>query len=156
MISADMAKEVLKRLKFDNKSMDLIFLLIKNHDRQIHANEKSVRKAVHFIGEAVFLDLLKIKEADIRAQNPKYLDMRINTLDQIKSIYFETKNCGACFSVRDLAINGNDLMDMGFNKGKDIGIFLEKLLHLVIETPELNTHELLIRKAIELKNNSIK
>ncbi|MCI7443185.1 MAG: polynucleotide adenylyltransferase, partial [Clostridium sp.] len=49
-----------------------------------------------------------------------------------------------CFTIKDLAIDGRDLIALGIKPGKDIGIILNKLLDKVIENPNLNNKEVLI------------
>ena len=54
-----------------------------------------------------------------------------------------------CFSLKDLKINGRELIELGFNKGKEIGEILNYLLEKVIENPDLNNKEQLIKLAKE-------
>lgn len=142
--SAMLAEDVLKRLKFDNKTIDRVCRLIKHHDRYIESTEKAVRKAVNVVGEDIFIELLKVKEADVSAQNPKNIETGIAHINEIKHLYEEIKRKGQCLSLKDLALNGDDLIKLGFTPGKNIGEALENLLEQVIETPELNEREKLV------------
>ena len=151
--SVSLAANILNRLKFDNKSTDKIIRLIKWHDRAIMAEQINVKKAIRLMGIDIFDDILKIREADIRAQNPKYIDKRLEKLEEVKNIYKDIINKKQCFSVDGLDISGKDLIDAGFREGKDIGGILEKLLDIVIQNPQINNKkELLnIAKQMDLK-----
>jgi tRNA nucleotidyltransferase (CCA-adding enzyme) len=142
--SMELADRILKRLRFDNKTINRITRLVKWHDRPIEATPKAVRRAVRIIGEDIFLDLLKVKEADVKAQNPEYLKERQIKLHNIKRIYEEIKQSGQCLSIKDLAVSGEDLLSIGIPEGKNIGSILKKLLDIVIEAPEMNTREKLL------------
>ena len=149
--SVDIAKEILKRLRFDNKSSDRILRLIEHHDRAITASSKSVRKAAAAAGADIFEDLLKVQEADKRAQNPEYLEKRLIELENIRNIYREITDSKQCVDIRSLAVNGNDLMELGYARGKLLGQALNHLFKLVLEDPALNTKEQLLDIAQKIK-----
>ncbi|MCR4434722.1 MAG: CCA tRNA nucleotidyltransferase [Clostridiales bacterium] len=142
--SANIAGQVLKRLRFDNKSAKSILDLIEYHDKNIEPSPKSVKRFVRQLGEDLFLDLLKVKEADKRAQNPQYSESRLKELERIRSIFYGIKEKGECMDLKDLAVDGNDLMSLGFKRGKEIGEMLDRLLELVIDNPELNSRDRLM------------
>ncbi len=146
-VSTGMAKDILNRLRFDNKNSELICRLIRFHDRSIETNHKAVRRALNVIGEDIFEYLLKVKEADKKAQNPEYLEEGLSYLNVIKSIYLDIKQKQQCTSLKDLAVDGKDLINLGLRQGKEIGEVLQKLLKSVIENPELNEKEKLLELA---------
>ncbi|HEY9062365.1 MAG TPA: CCA tRNA nucleotidyltransferase [Pseudobacteroides sp.] len=144
-VSVDLALSILKRLRFDNKSIDIILKLIKHHDMRVAPDNVSIKKALKTLGkEAIFL-LLKVKEADIRAQNTKFLESRLVDLAKIKCMAGEIIESNECFSLDSLAISGDDLINLGISQGRNIGIILNKLLDMVIESPQLNTYSHLCR-----------
>ncbi|MDN5323032.1 MAG: hypothetical protein PWQ67_1486 [Clostridia bacterium] len=142
-----LAKTILKRFRFDSKTIDKITRLIKWHDRPIEATPKSVRRAIKAIGEDIFMDLLKVKKADKEAQNPDFLDERQKKYSTIHKIYGEIKRTKQCVSIKHLAVGGNDLITIGIPEGKKIGIILNKLLDIVIEHPEMNNRDTLLNVA---------
>lgn len=150
--SMEIAKRVLGRLKFDNASIERILSLIKHHDMRINPDYKSVRKAASKMGEDIFLDLLKVQEADKSGQNPKYFNERSDILNKIREIYYDIKKNNHCLSIKDLAINGDDLLALGFEQGREIGVVLKKLLNAVLENPELNTKEMLLEMVDDVGN----
>lgn len=149
-VSCQMAETVLKRMKYDNTTINKVTTLIKYHDAQI-TDSNQIKRLLNKIGEKNFRDLLKVKEADIKAQNPEFYESRhielLNAENKLNIILREKQ----CFKLKDLKINGKDLIDMGFSKGEKIGTVLNKLLNLVIENPELNDREYLLNFARTLK-----
>lgn len=129
-ISYQRAKAALSRLKLDAATTELALTLIKYHDVQIEPTEKSVKRALNKYTPDVYFKLLEIKKADNLAQNPKY--NRIDQIEKLKSIAEEIIEKSECFSVKHLAVNGNDLINSGVPKGKEIGKNLEFLLDAVI------------------------
>ena len=150
-ISADKAEQILQRLRFDNASIARIKKFILEHDRQIVANEKSVRKAIAAISVDLFEDWLQIRLADIEAQNPDKASERITKLNAIKAIYNKIIAEKQCLSLKDLAVSGKDLMDMGFPQGKKLGEVLQMLLDAVLEQPELNERDRLLAIAMKYR-----
>lgn len=142
--SAEMAFDILKRMKYDNATIDKVTTLIKYHDREIKG-KKSIRKLLNEIGEDNFKDLLKVREADIQAQNLKYYGERHNQLLVTQKELDDVLAERQCFSLKDLQINGYDLINMGYKPGKNMGDMLHWILERVIENPELNTKEQLIK-----------
>ena len=59
-----------------------------------------------------------------------------------------------CFSMRDMAINGNDLIDIGIRQGPEIGRILKKLLDMIIEEEINNDRDILLLKAREIAGKS--
>jgi len=147
--SEEIARIILSRLKFDNKTLKEILHLIRHHDRNIGTNENSVRKAVAVIGEHLFEKYLKIREADISAQSPDFYESSMAKLKKVTQIYNEIKD-ESCFSLKGLKVNGDDLIAAGFRQGKEIGVVLNRLMEIVLENPSLNNRETLLEIAREL------
>lgn len=145
--SVMIAEKILERLRFDNKSIDRILRLIRFHDMDIIPQPKAVAKAVSTVGGDLFEDLLKVKRADITAQNPADADEGIGYLDRIENIYKELLEDNSCLRLRDLAVNGRDLIGLGFREGREIGEALHFLFEKVIEDPSLNDKAVLMRIA---------
>ena len=83
----EMAVNVLKRLKFDNDTIDKVKKIVRNHDRNIEPSAKSVRRAVHYIGEDIFPLLFSVKYADIMAQSSFQREEKLRKLQELKEIY---------------------------------------------------------------------
>ncbi len=143
-LSVKLSKAAMLRLRFDKKSMDRILRLVRCHDMHIKAEYKSVRKAMFKVGEDEFEDLLKVIEADKKAQNPKLLEQRTEKYKRLWEIYRDIREKGQCTSLRSLAVNGDDLITLGIKPGKKIKELLDNLLEKVIEEPRLNNRETLL------------
>lgn len=145
--SVEIAANVLERLKFDNRSADRILRLIRHHDRDIVPQPKAVARAVNAVGEDIFTDLLKVKRADKCAQNPADAAKGIDYIDRIENIYRELLISNSCLRLGDLAINGRDLIGLGYREGREIGKTLAILFEKVLEDPSLNDKAVLMRLA---------
>lgn len=148
--SMEIAENILRRLRFDNRSLDRILRLIRYHDREIVPQPTAVARAVNQVGEDIFPELLKVKRADSSAQNPVDLKKRMEGVDRIEKIYKELLEQKHCLKLKDLAVNGEDLIRMGFEKGPEIGKVLETLFGRVLTDPELNEREILKGMAIKM------
>lgn len=141
-ISAGKAEEALIRLKCDNKTKEKVVKLIKLHDTPIEENEIVIKKKLSKYGEDLFFDLISLKRADTLGLAPEFhcRDAHFDTLEAIAKKVLSEK---PCFSLKDLAVNGNDLAELGF-KGREIGEKLKLLLNAVMENKVENNKEDLI------------
>ncbi|MDL2211690.1 HD domain-containing protein [Erysipelotrichaceae bacterium OttesenSCG-928-M19] len=140
--STRIASEILERLKFDNKSKDIILKLIKNHMDEIIPTKKIVKRRLSKYGEDIFRQILELKKADIMGQAEKYQN-RLLEIENVYQIMEEIILAGACLSISDLNINGNDLIELGY-QGKEIGEILNNLLDNVIDDRLENDKEELV------------
>lgn len=147
---ANTAKNILRRLKFDNETIDYVYRLVKWHDYEFVLDEVSMRKAMNLIGSDLMDLLFEIKSGDILAQNPDTIEVKLNKLEIAKALVKDISLKGECVDLKSLHINGSDLILIGFEKGKRIGEVLNSLLNLVIEDPTLNEKNLLLDKAKEM------
>ena len=146
---AEMAGSILRRLKFDNDTRKRVARLVQVHDDlQIAAAQRSVRRAVYRIGADLFPDYLKVRRADIMAQNPDVRQEKLNELARIEEMYQKILEAQQCLSLKDLAVTGRDLIEAGMQPGPELGRTLNQLLELVIEHPEYNTKESLLERII--------
>lgn len=141
--SERLAEIVLRRLKFDNDTRKKVEKLVRWHDCRMMAVGSQIRKMASKIGEELFLDLLEVMRADVLAQSSYLQKEKLDELDKIKKVYEEIRQRAECLSIKQLAVNGNDLMQMGV-EGRAIGEKLEWLLERVLEEPSLNTRERLL------------
>lgn len=140
------AKNILRRLKFDNDTLHKVSKLVLFHDYRMPAAAKNVRRAMNKISEELFPLYMEVRRADVLAQSMYRRDEKIKNLDEIEAIYQEITAAEQCVSLKKLAVTGNDLIDAGISPGKEIGEKLKELLELVIEEPELNTKEELLKR----------
>lgn len=149
--SVRLADDILHRLKLDNESRKNILLLIENHDIRIEANSISVKRVMARLGEELFSKLLILQEADNYAKNHKFLEDKLNKLNDVRVIYRKILSERQPYMISDLVINGRDLIKIGFRAGREIGDTLRALLDEVLINPKLNNREYLMMRARQLK-----
>ncbi len=143
--SVDIAEKVLRRLKYDIKTIEKVKLLIKYHDLKIEPTEKSIKRALNKIGEDLFPTLLKVKAGDAVAHCSPHAERCMDEISEIKKIYQKILSDNQCFSLKDLAINGHDLIELGFKEGSEIGEIMNDLLEGVIDGNIQNNKDILLK-----------
>ncbi len=141
-ISARKTDEALQRLRCDNKTRERVVRLIKLHDTPIEENEIVIKKKISKYGEDLFFSLIELKRADTLGLAPEF-HSRKEHFDILQSIAKKVLSEKPCFTLKDLAVNGNDLTELGFY-GREIGEKLKILLNAVIENKVRNEKEDLI------------
>jgi tRNA nucleotidyltransferase (CCA-adding enzyme) len=135
-IGAEMAKEVLSRLNFDQKTISAVCALIKEHMNDYDkASELSIKRLIQRIGPDNICNLFELQLADIEVSPRTGRD--INRVRSIRTKCWEVLSRREPLTTRDLALNYYDLMPY-YGSGKDIGDALEFLLDKVIDNPALN------------------
>lgn len=146
-----MADEVIKRMKLDNHTLHAVCTLVRIHDQwfSLPVKKSAVKKKLNQIGADLFLDLLKLNRADGLGQAPKKWKEKEEYLRQVREVFDEVIKEQECFSLKDLAVSGGDLIQAGMKPGKEMGALLQYLLEIVIEHPEENEKEHLIQIALK-------
>ena len=117
--------------------------LVKYHDVQISLSNKFIRRMLNKMPKETFEKLLVLKKADILGQANVDREKRLAEVEKIGQMLAEFKMEEECFSLKQLKINGNDLIKMGFKPGKEMGIILNKLFEMVVEEEIENDYEVL-------------
>lgn len=144
---AKTVKEILRRMKFDNETIDVVVRLVNWHDYMLTLTPAGMRRATNKIGLDIMNLLFEVKRADILAQNPNTWREKIDRLAQAKQIFRDIESNKECVDLKTLEINGKDLLEMGFRPGKHMGEILNELLEQVLEEPKLNEKHLLMDMA---------
>lgn len=147
--SSELADEILHRLKFDNDTIRKVTKLVRYHDHRMPVTPAHVRRAIHEIGEDLFPLYLEVRRADVSAQSMYQREEKVADIDGVEKLYHEIMERKECVSLKTLAVTGKDLIAAGMKPGKEIGQTLEHFLDLVLEHPELNQKEELLKR-IEL------
>lgn len=137
------AAAILRRLKFDNDTINKVKKYVKYHDYKIEAAPRAVRRALNKIGKDYFVEILELKQADMLAQSMYQREEKEENLTQVRALYEEILRKEECVSLKDLALTGKDLMQLGVPQGRRLGAILQTLLEDVLENPEHNTREYL-------------
>lgn len=145
--SAVIAKSIMKRLKFDNETLNKVHRLVANHSLYPEATEEGVRRGIFQLGEDLFPLFLEVKRADILGQNPAVQEKKLLYLQQVRELYETIIERGDCLSLKKLAITGKDLIEDGVTPGRSMGALLEQLLDEVLQVPERNDREWLLERS---------
>lgn len=148
-LSAKKADEALLRLKSDTKTREKVIKLVKVHDTPIEESERIIKKRLRSMGDELFFDLIKLQRADTKGLAPEFHD-REKHFDTLEKMAKEIMEGDECFSLKDLKINGYDLIKEGFG-GKEIGDALSCALEAVIDGNIRNEREELIRFCLTRK-----
>lgn len=147
---AEMTKQILRRLKFDNDTMNKVARLVQYHDYRMPAEPKNVRRAMNKIGEDLFPYYLEVRKADTLAQSEYLQEEKLQNIRDVRACYEEILEKQECVSLKTMAVTGSDLIANGMKPGKEIGEVLNKFLEYVIEHPEANEKETLLKLKDEL------
>lgn len=145
-----MAREILRRLKFDNYTTDTVVRLVRYHDYRMPPTPRAVRRAISRIGENLFPLYIEVRMADVLAQSGYMREEKLRDIDEVKKCYREIIKKGECVSLKTLAVTGRDLIGAGMEPGRAIGETLSSLLDMVIEHPEYNDKETLLGMAEDM------
>ena len=144
LVGVDVARNIFRRLKFDRDTMDRVCNLILYHDVRYPAEAKAVRKAMNQVGEKDFPLLFEIRYADTMAQSTYMREEKLALLEDTKAVYREIVERDDCISLKSLAVNGRDLIELGISPGRELGKILNNMLMDVLDEPTHNTKEYLL------------
>jgi len=139
---SEIADRILHRLRFKNSLIKKVNILIPEDGQKADfSSKKNIRQIISRVGEENILSILELKKADTVVS--KGAD-KLKQIEKIEKKLREILKEKPPTSIKDLAINGKDLIDLGYQEGKGIGNRLKKLLKRVIDKPELNKREILL------------
>jgi tRNA nucleotidyltransferase (CCA-adding enzyme) len=146
-VGAGMAVDILKRLKYDNATIDRVAVLVRYHDDRPELTARNVRRAMNRIGAEHIPMLLELRRADILAQSMYRREDKLAQIDGFAELYRQILENGECVTKKDLAIGGKELIALGMKPGPKIGEVMDALLDAVLEDPSINTQEKLTELA---------
>jgi poly(A) polymerase/tRNA nucleotidyltransferase (CCA-adding enzyme) len=149
--SARLAAEALRRLKYPNSVVDDVVLLVRHHmfDYSDEWTDAAVRRFVSRVGLEYVERLAILRLADTSGMGHGPADPRsvLPLIDRVEALRAKDQ----AFGIKDLAIGGNQLAEIGWPKGPSMGKALSELLEAVLDDPELNTERKLIDIAERIK-----
>jgi len=167
-VGAEIAEEIMKRMKFSNAEIQKVLILIRNHmfyyphiKEDMSEEEKgkiemhqwtdaAVRRFIQRVGQENIEDLFRLRLADAES-NPNS-DFKPKEITELQKRISKVLKEDMAFKVTDLRINGEDLIKIGVTKGPQLGIILRELLDMVLDDPLLNVKEKLMKEARRLAN----
>lgn len=144
--SQEMSKEILRRLKYDNDTIDKVSRLVRYHDERIEPGEKYIRRAINRVGVVAFPDIFEVWKADILGQSDYQKDEKFARLKTNREDYESVVSKNQCVELKNLAVTGSDLIKNGIKPGPEIGRILNEMLLEIIDEPEKNNREYLLGK----------
>ena len=147
-VGSEMAEKILKRLKYDTATIKKVTTLIKYHDIELSLNENLILKRLNKFGEEMLFDIIKLKKADNQAKTDDVL-YRITELEEIENEVKRIITLKKCFSLKDLAVKGTDIISLGI-VGFEVGEVLNALLEKVINGEIPNEKSVLLFEARKL------
>lgn len=148
-VSAEKAHSFLCGIKAEGEARRTIPSLVEDHDRQFGDSEKALRRFAGKKGIPYARNVLSLKRADISAQAPHLHEERFRKIAAWERLLDRLEEEHACLTLRDLQINGQDLMKLGVPAGKQIGEILNRILEEVTDGDLPNEKEILMGKAKE-------
>lgn len=139
--SAEIADQMLRRLKFPNNIREEVVELVANHDVLIIQKSNKVKKYLNKFGEAQLRRLLDLQFCDVMAHSLLYSKELLWNLFRVEEILNQVITEEKCFSIKDLAINGKDIIELGVPEGPEVGKWLKYALEEVIDDRLANDKE---------------
>lgn len=143
--SARMAEEILRRLKAPNQLREQVVFLVKNHMTTLVPDKKFLRRRLGQYSETGLRNLLALQKADFNSKPADSEDAQ--EFDWIESLIDEILREEVCLQTKDLAIDGNDLMALGYEAGPAFGKCMAHLLEQVQMEAVPNTKDALLAAA---------
>jgi tRNA nucleotidyltransferase (CCA-adding enzyme) len=154
-VGAELATEALNRLRYPNALRSRVCRIVRHH--MFHVGSGDARRARRFLakyGDELAFELVDHKEADYRGKRSsgELPVADLDKLDQFRQMLHQEQ--ASPHRLSDLAVDGNDLIELGFSPGPELGHVLRSLLHEVVEEPSENTRDALLGRAQELLKGS--
>lgn len=148
-IGAKKAGEILRRLKYDNDTIDTVTTLIRVHDSRWDPSKRSMRRAVSKTGERYFPLIFFLLRADVMGQSDYHRQDKLALIDAQEACYREIIAAKDCLTLKELAVSGKDLIAAGMKPGPGIGEVLDRMLEDVLAAPEHNVKEYLLENYLK-------
>lgn len=151
--SEKITRNLMIRLKFSNEMINNVCHLVKEHMFHYEQNWSSsaVRRFIVRVGKENLEDLFVLRLADMYGMWNENIDIRysssVKLLLELKDRIEKELEKKSALTLKDLAVNGNDLISVGIPSGKQLGIILKELMNVVLEDPTQNNKETLLKIA---------
>jgi tRNA nucleotidyltransferase (CCA-adding enzyme) len=147
-VSAQLADTALRRLRYPNELRESVVRIVRFHMLDIaRADALRARRLLRRHGERLAIDLLAHKEADLigkGSDGPRDED-ELERLRGFRRLVESER--GSPHRLADLAVDGTDLIELGYRPGPELGRTLAELLDEVVDDPSLNRREVLLARA---------
>lgn len=134
------AVRILKELKLDNDTIYQTKTLVSLWKTEISAHKPAIRQVMSTLSPELFKDLLWFQKVFCHPSCK-------NRLEMVEQYSEEILRAGDCIRLKDMAVTGRELIDAGMKPGPEMGTVLNRLFQLVLEKPECNNREYLMKSA---------
>jgi tRNA nucleotidyltransferase (CCA-adding enzyme) len=148
---AELADQILRRLKAPTALRERVVLLIGHHMLPLVPDKKLLSRRISKLGLEAVEQLLALQRGDFTS---KGVTGDSADFDAIAVILEQIRQENACLHIKDLAINGKDLMALGFPAGPRLGNCLQYLLEQVLDEQLPNEPEALAQAAGDFLKSS--
>ena len=155
-VSARLADEMLQALKFDSKTRERVVLLVKRHDVPLPPTGPAIRRWLSRLGPEAFFQLLEVKRADNMGQNLEKVRDRLAELGEIRAQAERILAEKQCLTLKDLAVNGRDVIAAGIEPGPEVGQVLEGLLKRILDGEIQNQRNALLKGINSIKQQLLR
>jgi tRNA nucleotidyltransferase/poly(A) polymerase len=154
-VGAELAAQALSRLRYPNALRTRVCRIVRHHMFQVGSGDPlRARRFLAKYGDELAFELVDHKEADFRGKRrdgePALADLE--KVERFRQTLRREQT--SPHRLADLAVGGDDLLELGFSPGPELGHVLQTLLHDVVEEPAANTRETLLRRAAGLLKSS--
>ncbi len=149
-VSARMADAMLRGMKSDTATRETVTALVENHESKPGANRKALRRLLRRLGPDTVLLLYEVRRADAMAHAPELAARLAAELEAESALLREILAEENCFTVKDLAVSGRDMISLGLSPGPEIGAVLDALLGEVTDETLPNERSALLKRAEEM------
>jgi tRNA nucleotidyltransferase/poly(A) polymerase len=140
---AELADEALGRLRYPVRLRTYVVRLIRAHAFHLEViDDRFARRFLREHGDELALDLVTHKQADLTGKGRPDYEQAVQRLRQL----LEQERTQP-HRLADLAVDGSDLIELGYGEGPELGRALDSLLDAVVDDPSLNTREQLLARA---------
>ena len=147
-LSEPICRDVMSRLRFENRIIEDVAHLVKYHDITFNCERTYIKRCLNKHGRDMLNLLIFVRASDIYAQSPVNQSERLAKVRLFSEMLQYVYDSNECFSLRNLAVNGKDLIQIGFKPGPDLGKMLSILLENVMDGKLKNEKEVLLEFAL--------
>lgn len=146
------SEKILKNLKYDGSTIKAVKAIVLNKDLNIIPDKINIKKQLNIVGYESYVNLLKFKNAIYKTKEKTY-KQELKNIKNATTILNQIRMHNECYNLKQLEINGEDLIETGFSKGVILGSILNEILNMVIEEKLENKKSILIDYAKKYKIN---
>ncbi|MEG1994425.1 MAG: hypothetical protein RR048_05885, partial [Oscillospiraceae bacterium] len=148
----EICKKILDRLRVSNNDKKLILTLIRYHSDVITDEKSNIKTWLKILGKEDFIRLLHVRYADCMAKERETSKQNLLYLSKICAVFKDIMDNDECYCIKQLSINGDDILNLHICPPQKIGQLLDFALNAVIEERAENKKDNLIRYIKKLGN----